>query len=62
MKGTVVLQNALFMMEMCSEENQEIEIKFEKKKVPCPVFFPILKEELFEVSYVSVCRLFDISL
>jgi hypothetical protein len=53
-KGTVVLQSALFQ-EMDSEESQDIEVKFEKKEVPIPVFFPILKDELLEVSYVSVC-------
>jgi hypothetical protein len=31
-----------------TEENQEIDIKVEKKKVPCPVFFPIIQEELLE--------------
>jgi hypothetical protein len=35
-------------MEIEIEETQETEIKVEKKKVPCPVFFAILKEELLE--------------
>jgi hypothetical protein len=33
---------------MSTEENQETEIKVKKKIVPCPTFFPILKEELLE--------------
>jgi CRISPR/Cas system-associated endoribonuclease Cas2 len=42
-KGTVVLQSALFMTEMSSEENQEIEIEFEKIKSALPSILPYPK-------------------
>ena len=57
-----MLQFSLFTMEKSGEETQKTEIKDEKKKVPGPVFFPSLREELLEVSYVSVCRLYVTSL